>query len=101
MNYYLDENHNPIAEPDILKWAERFEAMDRRVARTVINDVAISTVFLSVDHNFGGGGRPVLFETMIFGGEHDEEMERHETWEQAEAGHKQWVDKLRGVKNEK
>ena len=46
----------------------------------------VSTVFLGLDHAFDGG-TPLLFETMIFGGEHDEYQERYATWDEAEAGH--------------
>lgn len=44
--------------------------------RDKINDVIISTVFLGLDHNHNQSGKPILFETMIFGGAHDEYMER-------------------------
>src|ERR1035437_632572 len=40
------------------------------VGQTVIGKVNISTIFLHIDHRFGDGS-PLLFETMIFGGEHD------------------------------
>lgn len=65
----------PVAEPDVLKWAEWFEKADRKVAHARISNVDISTVFLGMDHAFGGG-EPILFEAMIFGGKHDEYQER-------------------------
>lgn len=44
-----------------------------------IGDIYVSTVFLGLDHSFGSFGecKPVLFETMIFGGEHDQYQEGH------------------------
>jgi hypothetical protein len=54
--------------------------------------VEISTVFLGLDHNFGQGP-PLLFESMVFGGEDDGEMVRYSTWEEAETGHKLLVEK--------
>lgn len=30
---------------------------------------------------------PLLFETLIFGGEHDGDMWRYSTWDEAKAGH--------------
>jgi hypothetical protein len=54
-------------------------------------------VFLGVDHNFFDEGEPVLFETMVFGGKYDEEQERYITYEQAEQGHAQWVEKVKNV----
>ncbi len=65
------------------------ESMEnRRVANDQIGNVEISTVFLGLDHNFFDRGPPLLFETMIFGGEHNDYQERCSTWEQAEAMHK-------------
>lgn len=32
------------------------------------------------------------FETMIFGGEHDQYQERYSTWDEAEAGHKRAIE---------
>jgi len=55
----------------------------RRVALTQIGDVTVSTVFLVFDHAWGAGRRPLLFETMVFGGEHDEFQERCCTWDEA------------------
>ena len=49
--------------------------------------MVVSTVFLGMDHSFDGG-TPVLFETMIFGGEYDQFQERYCTWDEAEEGHK-------------
>ncbi len=49
--------------------------------------VEVSTVFLTLDHNFYDGP-PLLFETMVFGGPHDEFQVRCSTWEQAEIQHK-------------
>ena len=50
----------------------------------------VSTVFLSMDHGFGKG-RPVLYETMIFGGPRDQYQERYCTRAEAEAGHARTV----------
>jgi hypothetical protein len=67
-----------------------------RVARTYLSDeVYVSTVFLGLDHSFGGG-TPVLFESMAFGGHHDQEWcERYHTWGEAENGHARMVERLR------
>jgi hypothetical protein len=44
-------------------------------------------VFLGTDHSFGDGP-PLLWETMIFGGKHDEFQERYSNLADAKAGHK-------------
>lgn len=88
---YILIGKEPILEKDLLKWARKFETVDRRVARDKIGKVSVSTVFLGLDHNFDGG-KPLLFETMIFGGKHDQYTDRYSTWEEAEKGHKKAVE---------
>lgn len=79
----------------LLEWARWFDDDDkRRVAKTMIGEVMVSTVFLGLDHRFGEG-RPLWFETMVFGGEHDDELERYTTVEESRLGHERWVDKVR------
>lgn len=92
-NYILDDAGNPVAEPDMLKWARWFgeHTNDRQVARTKLpDDVTVSTVFLGLDHSFEPG-KVLLFETMIFNGPLDETQCRYETREQALAGHEYYV----------
>ena len=84
-NYVLDGT-TPKLEPDLMTWAQWFESADRKVARSEVGKTKISTVFLGLDHSFGEGP-PMLFETMIFGGEHDEYQDRCSTWEEAEQMH--------------
>jgi hypothetical protein len=52
-------------------------------------------VFLGLDHQYGFNGPPVLFETMIFGGKHDDYQDRYLTWDEAEAGHERAVKMVR------
>ena len=75
MKYTLDENGNPVFEPDLIKWAKWIESEKRTVANETVGDSKISTVFLGIDHAFDGGP-PVLWETMVFGGELDQHQER-------------------------
>ena len=90
-NYILD-GKTPILEPDILKWAKWFEHSDKRVAKSFIGEILISTVFLGIDHDFRSQGPPLLFETRISGSEKFENFqERYSTWEEAEKGHQQAV----------
>src|SRR5262245_2117925 len=85
-NYVLD-GRTPVPCGDLMEWARWFETADRQVAEDEIGEVRVSTVFLGVNHNFRGWGPPILFETMIFGGEHDGYQTRCATWEDAEAQH--------------
>ena len=87
---YYDFNGDPI---DHDEWARLFaDISGRHVAATAIDDdVEVSTVWLGLDHNFGPTGPPLIYETMIFGGPHDETTYRYATREAALAGHDQAV----------
>lgn len=76
--WVLDADHTPrqVSYPDWKAWA-----------------ADVSTVFLSVDHQWGEGP-PVLFETMIFGGPHADWTDRYSTWDEAVAGHERVVAAL-------
>jgi hypothetical protein len=98
MNYILDDDGNPRPEPNLIKWAMWFEKTDRSVAQTKIGEAVVSTVFLGVDHNFNPTGPPILWETMVFGGALDQEMNRCAgSKEQAEAMHTDMVDRVKAV----
>lgn len=57
--------------------------------------IEVSTVFLfGINHRYDDGP-PLLFETIIFGGEHDEYQERYPTWDEAVAGHARAVAMVR------
>lgn len=57
---------------------------------------SISTVFLGIDHNHVGwhGAAPILFETMVFGGDYDGYQERYFTFDDALEGHNLALKKL-------
>lgn len=90
MSYYkLDENKNPVPT-DTAGLGEVYGG-NRHIGHTVVGNAEVSTVFLGIDHGFGRG-EPILFETMIFGGEHNGYQERYCTWKEAEEGHKRAVE---------
>lgn len=65
----------------------------RLVGTTEVGDSRVSTVFLGLDHSYGEGD-PVLFETLVFDGALDGEMERYHTFEEAKAGHLAMVKRV-------
>jgi hypothetical protein len=86
--YVLDDDGRPIPchDRDVV---EAFIISDRRrVALDTFADgaVEVSTVFLVHDHAFGGGP-PVLWETLVFGGPLDGACDRYTSREAAVAGH--------------
>jgi len=81
-----------VPEPDIIAWGHWFATADRHVRDTARDDVRVSTVFLGLDQGFGG--RPKLFETMLFVNGAEAGVEHYCTWDEAEAGHARWVKQV-------
>lgn len=85
--YKLNADHSITELARVEEWAKSFDIDSRRVALDSAGDIEISTVFLGLDHSFGEG-RPLLFETMIFGLPDGEEYQhRYSTWDEAVRGH--------------
>ena len=87
---------------DLMTWAKWYETANRTVARDIVNDYLVSTVFLGLDHRFDDGGPPLLFETMVFPrcGKTvnymlEEFAERASTWDEAEACHRRGIEFVR------
>jgi len=95
---YYDRDGNPIGLGD---WAEANNDLDyKRVARTFVGAVEVSTVWLGLDHGLMGD-RPLIFETMCFtwvGGDRaisDDYMERYSTEQEALEGHDRIVARIK------
>lgn len=67
-------------------WLETSRA-DRMVAETKIEDFRISTVFTGLDQQSLPDEPPMLYETMIFGGDFDRFQWRWATLKTAKEGH--------------
>lgn len=108
-NFILDDNNNPVICESLDEWAAWFSFSERRhVAFDIIDGTSISTVFLSVDHNFGAeSDGPILYETMTFNAQYysgeavplsnhklvDTER-RYRTRKEALAGHAEILNQL-------
>lgn len=101
--YYVLRGHEVVEVDSFVEAAGCFEnTAARTVAKTQIvspdgtQDSEVSTVFLTIDHNFSNDGPPILFETMVFGNEAFEGLQRrYTTWGEAEAGHEAVVATVR------
>lgn len=96
--YILDENGSPIKAESYQEWGRFFEDRDkRRVALDVFEqdgqEITVSTVFLGMDHGWdkSPNHKPVLWETMIFGGPRSEWMDRYTSKGAALEGHQRAV----------
>ncbi|MDK9739280.1 hypothetical protein KI655_18455 [Vibrio sp. D404a] len=109
--YYILVGKNPVAIPkeQFLEWGRWFELQPRHLALDILppkrplrkgnpnmlrkinrirqQEVRISTVFLGLDHNHFGTDKPIVFETMIFGGKWDDYQRRYTTAEEATESH--------------
>jgi len=94
--YILGDDGNPVRCDDLMQWALWMETHDRHVALDVDEQTGwkVSTVFLALDHSFGFG-KPILYETMVFGGPLDQEQDRYYTRDEALAGHKAMCARVR------
>lgn len=100
--YILDENKKPVKCNDHIerhKWIQSLPEDQRTGIGCIVDKwhgdgVSVSTVFLGLDHGWRSEV-PVVFETMIFGGERDEDCERYATWEDAKAGHAKIVEEVK------
>jgi hypothetical protein len=103
-NLYKLDGKTPVPCPDFVEWAQWYEHADRRVARNRVGPIEVSTIFLGLDH--GWGGRRQLFETMAFGDKDTlielgskkrlirralDFQQRYATWEEAEEGHRKGI----------
>jgi hypothetical protein len=96
LGLYILNGRIPVPCTDFIEW-NKWMKSNRRVALDTIDGVEVSTVFLGIDHGFFNK-EPILFETMVFGGSLDGELERCSTWEQAEKMHSDMVAKLKRTK---
>lgn len=78
-----------MGKPDKL-FSDRFQ--------TDSGEVHVSTVFLGFNHSFSNGP-PILFETMVFGGEHDSYQNRYVTLEEARLGHNHVIENVLQIKS--
>lgn len=95
IDIYYDKNGKPI---DRNTWSKLFECEKyRSVGLNEKNGIIVSTVWLGLDHGLFEG-KPLIFETMVFGGP-DEVQERYSTMQEAIEGHNKMVEKYHKQKS--
>ena len=93
MSEFYDRKGKPM---EMMDWARALESVDRQIGNDTIDGQHVSTVWLGLSRNlYGDDGPPLIFETMIFGGPHDQYCDRYSTEEAALAGHNRTVEALR------
>ncbi len=97
-HWILDDEGRP-RRADVMEWAEWWEVFENRIQfETFVDHVRVSTIFLGIDHSFGGP-IPILWETMALGdGIDDPPQERcGGSREQAEEMHRRVVAEVRAA----
>lgn len=88
-----------LVQVGLLEWAMWLENMQNSIDHTTIGETNVSTVFLGIDYNFCftdlPNHRPILFESMIFGGPLDQFQWRYSTLGEAKQGHAELVAAVR------
>ena len=67
LGYFLPMRGDKVRACSLAEFAWFWERRERFLANDQVGSFRVSTVFLGLDHNFGGGV-PHLWETMIFVG---------------------------------
>ena len=94
---FILDGKTPVRCYDILRWADWRSKTNKKIKLNKVGKSTISTIFLGIDHNIIPGGLPVLFETYVFDGPLDGEMERFFTWDDAVKGHDKMVEKVKAA----
>lgn len=96
-----EDGRTPTHAIDTIAWANwMIDETPRRVGLDIdpVKQVAVSTVFLGLNPSvFNIFGKPMLFQTAIFGGPHQGEVKHYYYWEDAEEGHK-WAVEVARIK---
>lgn len=93
---YILKDGEAVPCEDLMEWGRWMQDADRTVAHDTLGESRVSTVFLGLDHAFGGA-IPILWETMVFGGPLDQEMDRYSSKAAAAVGHAKMCARVRAA----
>lgn len=96
--FILNDDLEPVPEGDLMTWSRWMEEHGdkRRVALSDVGGTQVSAVFLGLDYSYvDGASMPMLYETMVFGGDGAEHTVRSPSREAALAAHAEIVRKLK------
>ncbi len=98
--YYILQGHEPVPEPDYLKWIKWLDTADTIVSEDIIkfgeDTITVTTAFIGMNYPFTPYAPPLLFESQISGrGELEEEARQYSTWDEALEGHSIVAEKIK------
>ena len=88
---FYDRNGNPMS---LQEWSRTSKNVRRVAHEELEGGVRVSTVWLGLDHSMDADP-PIIFETMIFGGDFGQQDQRYSTEAEALAGHQRVVAALK------
>lgn len=91
--YYILVNKVPVKIEDTMEWCKWILANDenRYIAKDIVCDCRIITFFFGMITE----SLPKLFHITVIGGVLAGENETYSTWQEAEAGHKRMVERVK------
>lgn len=92
-SHYILKNRVPVPVTNISDWLEWISSniTQGTVAKSNFNSIKIATVFLGIDID-SSLDSPMLFETLILGGQNCGYSRKYATWKEAEDGHRRAVN---------
>jgi hypothetical protein len=94
--YVLDKKGNPVHEPSMVKWGAFLASDAKCLKQDILPDgICVSTIFTGIDYR----SPPRFWETVIFGGAHDQYEERYTSREDALKGHERALEVAAGAKH--
>ncbi len=88
---------------DILRWAHIMQTPQYYLVKSHVGSRSqITTQFTGIDKgNYDAKGRILIFETTVFGWDYDGYLPCYATWDDAEKGHFEFVEKVHAAYYEK
>lgn len=95
--FVLDQEGNPVPVNGMQEWGRWHEHNSAQIAYDEISeDVYVSTIFLGHGIHRSDQVPTRMFETMVFGGKHDQFQLRASTRQEALDHHRMTLDMVRG-----
>lgn len=96
VGYYILNDKGEVESTTIDQWGIWMNNPNNVIIKQeYIGNAFISTVFLGISYGVVMG-KPLFYETMIFGGEHDSYQVKYTSKEEALEGHKKAVALVKG-----
>ncbi|MEH1796438.1 hypothetical protein [Nostoc sp.] len=90
LNYYKLEGQTPVAVESFMEWSLWIISAQTTVMINELRQSIISTRFVGIDLNPGSSNsnsQPMVFETLVMGGELDGKRNFYPTWDEVIEGH--------------